>query len=124
MPEPASKPSGAARQHDLTGAMVGRFLIQHRLGSGGMGEVYLAEDTTLRRAVAVKRLSSASSDVSRLVREGQRASALNHPNIASIYDVLENGVEVLLVMEYVEGTYAAREAGRPDDSGRVSADCH
>jgi tetratricopeptide (TPR) repeat protein/TolB-like protein len=113
MPEPASKPSGAARQHDLTGAMVGRFLIQHRLGSGGMGEVYLAEDTTLRRAVAVKRLSSASSDVSRLVREGQRASALNHPNIASIYDVLENGVEVLLVMEYVEGTTLREKLAGP-----------
>jgi tetratricopeptide (TPR) repeat protein len=113
MPEPASKASGAARQHDLTGAMVGRFLIQHRLGSGGMGEVYLAEDTTLRRAVAVKRLSSASSDVSRLVREGQRASALNHPNIASIYDVLENGSEVLLVMEYVEGTTLREKLAGP-----------
>ncbi|MGZ4840290.1 MAG: protein kinase domain-containing protein [Candidatus Angelobacter sp.] len=126
MPEPAFKASGAARQHDLIGAMVGRFLIQRRLGSGGMGEVYLAEDTTLRRAVAIKRVSSGSSDVSRLVREGQRASALNHPNIASIYDVLEDRGEVLLVMEFVEGTTLREKlAGpmSPEDFLPIAIEC-
>lgn len=126
MPEPAFKPSGAARQHDLTGATVGRFNIQHRLGSGGMGEVYRAEDTTLRRAVAVKRLSSESSDVTRLVREGQRASALNHPNIAGIYDVLEDQGEVLLVMEYVEGvTLREKLAGpmSPEEFLPIAIEC-
>jgi len=73
-----------------------------------MGEVYRAQDTKLHRMVAIKRISSAGNatheDIARLLREGQRASSLNHPNIAAIYDVLEDRGEVLLVMEYVEGT--------------------
>ena len=72
-----------------------------------MGEVYLAEDSKLRRSVALKRVSPAATadqnEISRLLREGQRASALNHPNIAGVYDVLEEHGEVLLVMEYVQG---------------------
>jgi eukaryotic-like serine/threonine-protein kinase len=107
MPDPASQPSAVSKQKDLTGTQVGRFIVHDRLGSGGMGEVYRAEDTRLRRIVALKRLSPVAAgdqdEVSRLLREGQRASALNHPNIASIYDVLEEHGEVLLVMEYVEG---------------------
>jgi serine/threonine protein kinase/Flp pilus assembly protein TadD len=97
----------AARKQDLSGVILGRFHVQNRLGAGGMGEVYRAEDTMLRRVVAIKRMSSAQGatggEVSRLLREGQRASALNHPNIASIYDVFEDHGEVMLVMEYVEG---------------------
>ena len=130
MHEPAFPPSGAARQQDLTGAMIGRFLIQVRLGSGGMGEVYRAEDTKLRRTVAVKRMSpmagSTESDLSRLVREGQRASALNHPNIAGIYDVLEDHGEVLLVMEYVEGvTLREKLAGpmTPEEFLPIATEC-
>ena len=107
MSDPAYQPSAAKREKDLTGTQVGRFLVTDRLGSGGMGEVYRAEDSKLRRTVAIKRLSplagSGPGEVSRLLREGQRASALNHPNIASIYDVLEENGEVLLVMEFVNG---------------------
>lgn len=72
-----------------------------------MGQVYAAEDTTLKRRVAIKRMApqphSDPRDLKRFLKEAQRASALNHPNIAAIYDVLENEGEVLLVMEYVEG---------------------
>jgi eukaryotic-like serine/threonine-protein kinase len=107
MPDPAYQPSAASRKKDLTGTQVGRFIVHDRLGSGGMGEVYRAEDTKLRRTVAIKRLSSLAgsteNEVSRLLREGQRASALNHPNIAGVYDVLEDNGEILLVMEYVQG---------------------
>lgn len=107
MPDPAYQPSAAKREKDLTGTQVARFFVTDRLGHGGMGEVYRAEDSKLRRTVAIKRMSplagSDPSEVSRLLREGQRASALNHPNIASIYDVLEENGEVLLVMEYVQG---------------------
>ena len=107
MPDPAYQPSAAERRKDLTGTQVGRFVVHNRLGSGGMGEVYLAEDSKLRRSVALKRISSAGdanqNEISRLLREGQRASALNHPNIAGVYDVLEEHGEVLLVMEYVQG---------------------
>ena len=93
--------------HDLAGTTVGRFMIRKQLGAGGMGQVYAAEDTTLKRRVAIKRMTpqlrSDPDDLKRFLKEAQRASALNHPNIAAIYDVLENEGEVLLVMEYVEG---------------------
>jgi serine/threonine protein kinase len=102
---PGSKPS------DLTGSTVGRFRIEQRLGSGGMGQVFRAQDTTLKRVVAIKRMSPQlqnEQDRQRFLKEAQRASALNHPNVAAIYDVLEYDGEVLLVMEYVEGTTLRR----------------
>jgi serine/threonine-protein kinase len=104
-------------QHDLTGKTVGRFAIEARLGAGGMGEVYRAVDSTLKRTVAIKRMSWRAGltpeDHSRFLREGQRASALQHPNIASIYDVFEENGEVLLVMEYVEGSTLRHNIGKP-----------
>src|SRR5262249_45128646 len=76
-------------------------------GRGGMGEVYLADDPALKRSVAIKRMSTgmraSRGDRQRFLREGQRASALNHPNVACIYDVVEHQDEVFLVMEYVSG---------------------
>ena len=96
-----------AAPQDLTGTTVGRFNILARLGVGGMGEVYRADDTKLRRTVAIKRMAPRVHgdpiEAARLLREGQRASALNHPNIAAIYDVIEEKGEILLVMEYIEG---------------------
>lgn len=95
-----------------------------------MGEVYLAEDSKLRRSVALKRVSPASSvdqnEISRLLREGQRASALNHPNIAGVYDVLEEHGEVLLVMEYVQGqTLRDRLSGpmKPQEFLPIAMEC-
>lgn len=91
----------------LTGRTVGRFVIRSRLGAGGMGEVYYAEDTTLRRPVALKRvtnkLGSDPESRQRLLREAQRASALNSEHIAAVHDVVEEDGEFFLVMEYVEG---------------------
>jgi serine/threonine protein kinase/tetratricopeptide (TPR) repeat protein len=96
-----------AAPQDLTGTTVGRFNILARLGAGGMGEVYRAEDTKLRRIVAIKRMAPRHNadpqETARLLREGQRASALHHPNVASVFDVLEEKGEIFLVMEYVEG---------------------
>src|SRR4051812_25825258 len=96
-----------AAPQDLTGTTVGRFNILARLGAGGMGEVYRAEDTKLRRTVAIKRMARRAkgdpNEANRLLREGQRASALNNSSIAAIYDVLEDHGEILLVMEYVAG---------------------
>ena len=88
-----------------------------RLGAGGMGEVWRAEDPKLQRTVAVKRVSVRETgdpeEAARLLREGQRLSALNHPNIASVYDVLEQDDEIFLVMEYVEGQTLRQRLNQP-----------
>jgi len=92
---------------DLGGRSVGRFLIRSKLGVGGMGEVYYAEDPQLKRPVAIKRVSNkVGSDPEarqHTLREAQRASALKSEHIASVYDVIEDLGELFLVMEYVEG---------------------
>jgi tetratricopeptide (TPR) repeat protein len=99
------------------GSTVGRFRIEALLGSGGMGEVYRAYDTALQRPVAIKRMfardEKAVADRSRFLREGQRASALNHPNIAAIYDVIEEKDDVLLVMEFIAGSTLRAQLGAP-----------
>jgi serine/threonine-protein kinase len=97
------------------GVLAGRFHIEARLGAGGMGEVYRARDTSLRRLVAIKRTQHAATeaDRKRFLHEGQRASALNHPGIAAIYDVFTDAGEVYLVMEYIEGETLRSRLGRP-----------
>lgn len=104
-------------QYDLTGRTIGRFSIEARLGSGGMGEVYRALDTRLQRTVAIKRMSwrdgLTAADRAQFLREGQRASSLNHPNIAAIYDVIEENEDILLVMEFVDGTTLREHLGKP-----------
>ncbi|HEX4008268.1 MAG TPA: protein kinase [Acidobacteriaceae bacterium] len=111
----------AARREPL-GRTVGRFRIEALLGSGGMGEVYRAFDTILQRPVAIKRMfwreGSAAQDRSLFLREGQRASALTHPNIAAIYDVIEEKDDVLLVMEYIAGSTLRQQLGSPMPSDR------
>lgn len=119
MPDISQAGAAASDPGSLTGKVVGRFVIRKPLGAGGMGQVYLAEDTTLQRVVAIKRMAPGlqenDRDRKRLLKEAQRASALNHPNIASIYDVIEDRDELLLVMEYVEGaTLRAATNQRPD----------
>jgi eukaryotic-like serine/threonine-protein kinase len=105
MEEPRSSSSGGVAV--LSGTVAGRFVISKLLGVGGMGQVYKAEDTKLKRVVAIKRmaprLQQNEQDRRRFLREAQQASALNHPNIASIYDVIEEQGEIFLIMEYVEG---------------------
>ena len=111
----APRPS---RADVLTGTIAGRFSILKLLGAGGMGQVYQAEDTKLRRTVAIKRmaprLQESESDRRRFLREAQQVSALNHPNVAGIFDVIEEQGETFLIMEFVEGTplRAALQGGR------------
>ena len=91
----------------LTGKTIGRFVIGECLGKGGMGEVYRAEDTRLKRTVALKRLSvHLRSDPTyrrRFEEEAERASSLNDAHVAAVYDVIEVQGEIFLVMEFVEG---------------------
>jgi serine/threonine-protein kinase len=119
MPDPAPLERDLSPSADLfpgvDGVLAGRFHIEARLGAGGMGEVYRARDTTLRRLVAIKRTQHAATeaDRKRFLHEGQRASALNHPGIAAIYDVFTEGGEVYLVMEYIEGETLRSRLARP-----------
>ncbi len=102
---------------DLAGSTVGRYVVRERLGAGGMGEVYRAEDPTLKRPVALKRLAERlRADPHyrrRFLSEAERASALNCGSIASIYDVIEKGDQLFLIMEYVEGTTLRRRLKEP-----------
>ena len=86
---------------------VGHFAIRARLGAGGMGEVYRADDTKLKRSVALKRLSprlrADENYRQRFLKEGERASSLNDQRIAVVHEWLEENDETFLVMEYVEG---------------------
>ena len=89
------------------GTKLGRYEIRSQIGVGGMGEVYLAEDTKLHRRVALKILpaefSEDSQHAARFLREAQAASALNHPNICTIHEINDENELPFIAMEYVEG---------------------
>jgi tetratricopeptide (TPR) repeat protein len=98
-------------QTTLVGRKLGPYSVRSRLGGGGMGDVFLAEDTRLHRLVALKALHEDGAATpqrrERLLREARAVAALNHPNIAVIYDVFENADDgdapPYIVMEYVDG---------------------
>jgi eukaryotic-like serine/threonine-protein kinase len=90
----------------VPGETIGAYRVLRKLGEGGMGAVYLAYDTTLRRHVALKTLDAPADDATahaRLVREARNAAALNHPHICTIHEVGEAGGAAFIAMEYVEG---------------------
>src|SRR5580765_4149619 len=100
---------GAARVDTAIpiGARLGRYEICSQLGAGGMGEVYLAEDLSLHRKVALKTLPIALASDSDLMRrfeqEAKAAAALNHPNIAHVYEIGEAEGVNFIAMEFVDG---------------------
>jgi serine/threonine-protein kinase len=91
----------------MIGRTVAHFRILQQIGAGGMGVVYLAEDTKLKRRVALKFLPPGlmlhPESLERFKREAQTASALNHPNICTIYEIGEADGQTYITMEYVEG---------------------
>ncbi len=92
----------------MIGTTILHYKVLEKLGEGGMGVVYKAEDTKLKREVAIKflphKISKNEEERKRFEIEAQAAAALNHPNISTIYSIENSGDEIFIVMEYIEGT--------------------
>ena len=104
-PPPAPEPAPAAVRAGVP-ARIGHYTITGKLGQGGMGVVYSASDQKLGRSVAVKTMSSLGADETarkRFWREAKAAASVNHPNVCQLYEIGEDGGELFIAMELLEG---------------------
>ncbi len=99
----------------MVGNIISHYKILEKLGEGGMGVVYKAEDTKLDRTVALKflpaQLAASDQDKARFVQEAKAAAALNHPNVCSIIDIQEHDKQMFMVMEFVDGQTLREKIG-------------
>lgn len=125
-----SEPLFGSRSRELhqsrivPGQHVGRYITIKLIGRGGMGEVWSAQDSDLDRIVALKFLSSealAAFDSHQMIREAKAASALNHPGIVTIHEVVQAESQMAMVMELVEGTSLREVMGQPLPMTKVLA---
>ncbi len=100
----------------VVGQTISHYKVREKIGAGGMGEVYLAEDTKLDRQVAVKilneKFSRDESNLNRFIQEAKAASALNHPNILVIHEIGETEDAHFIVSEYIEGETLRERFGK------------
>src|SRR5258706_12935182 len=91
----------------MIGSTISHYKIVEKLGEGGMGVVYKAEDTKLDRTVALKflpkHLSTSEADKARFIQEAKAAAALNHAHVCSVIDISEHNGTMFIVMEFVDG---------------------
>ncbi len=91
----------------MIGKIISHYKIIEKIGEGGMGVVYKAQDTKLDRTVALKflpqHLTTTDTERSRFLQEAKAAAALNHPNVCVIHEIQDSADEPFIVMEYVDG---------------------
>ena len=112
--DPRSLAAGGIHEPLARGTSIGRYVVLHRAGVGGMGEVYAAYDPELDRKVALKLLTTRAHRIddtqasTRLLREAQALAKLSHPNVVAIYDAGTHGDRVFIAMEYIDGVTLQR----------------